>query len=250
VTGRVVQVARPATSLTDAVAAARASGAIGASVPTPVGSLPAMVRVSDLRVASFASRPWTIPVGIGERDLAVAGFTLFEGEHVLIAGPGRSGRSGALCVIAEMGTGALVVTVASPRSPLHAHHSPSAVDAAVAEVLAHVGPALLIIDDAELVDDPTGALSALIDGQHPHGCGADVAVIAAGRADALRSAYTHWTRGLRRSKVGLLLQPNVDLDGELLGQPLPRRAPVALTPGRGWLVTGGDSQVVQVAGRR
>jgi S-DNA-T family DNA segregation ATPase FtsK/SpoIIIE len=248
VTGRVVQVARPATSLADAVASVRDSAVAGRRAPAAVGSLPTVVRVSELPSASLAARPWVIPIGIGERDLAVAGFTLFDGEHALIAGPGRSGRSRALCVIAETCRDALVVTVAGPRSPLRADHGPSAAHLAVADVLAHRGPALLLVDDAELVDDVTGALGALIEGRHPNGHRPDIAVIAGGRADGLRAAYTHWTRGLRRSKVGLLLQPNVDLDGELLGQPLPRRAPVALTPGRGWLVGGSDSQVVQVAG--
>ena len=240
VTGRVVQVARPATSLIDAVAA---STRRRTNPPVPVGTLPAVVRVSEIGGASFAARPWTIPIGIGERDLMPVGFTLFEGEHALIAGPGRSGRSRTLCVVAEMANDALVVTVAGPRSPLRAQHAPSAAHLAVADVLAHAGPALLLVDDAELVDDSTGALSALIEGHHP-----DLAIVVAGRADVLRSAYTHWTRPLRQSKVGLLLQPNVDLDGELLGQPLPRRAPVALTVGRGWLMSGSDLEVVQIAG--
>ena len=101
---------------------------------------------------------------------------------------------------------------------------------------------MLLVDDAEAVDDPSGALAALVQTPSPQ-----LAVVAAGRSDGLRTAYGHWTRQLRRSQVGLLLAPNTDLDGELVGVVLPRRAPVTLGPGRGWLVVGGDVQVVQVA---
>ena len=51
----------------------------------------------------------------------------------------------------------------------------------------------------------------------------DVVVVAAGRADALRGLYSHWTRTVRAGRVGLLLQPDVDLDGDLLSVRLPRR---------------------------
>src|SRR3954469_4124923 len=119
---------------------------------------------------------------------------------------------------------------------------PAAVQDAVAAVAGHGGAALLLVDDAEQVDDRGGALAALLARAPPH-----VHVVAAGRSDVLRTAYEHWTRGLRRSRAGVLLAPNADLDGELLGQVLPRRAPVALGAGRGWLVDGTDLQVVQVA---
>jgi S-DNA-T family DNA segregation ATPase FtsK/SpoIIIE len=52
------------------------------------------------------------------------------------------------------------------------------------------------------------------------------------------------------SRLGLLLQPDVDLDGDLLGTVLPRRgavAPLAAVPGRGYLVVDGRPGLVQVA---
>jgi S-DNA-T family DNA segregation ATPase FtsK/SpoIIIE len=151
-------------------------------------------------------------------------------------------------VAAQSSRDALVVAVAGARSPLRAGPAiervvaPEALEDAVSAVVAHTGPALLLVDDAEQVDDRAGALASLI--AHPP---AHAHVVAAGRSEVLRTAYQHWTRAIRRSRAGLLLAPNADLDGELLGQVLPRRAPVALGPGRGWLVDGSDLVVVQVA---
>jgi S-DNA-T family DNA segregation ATPase FtsK/SpoIIIE len=71
--------------------------------------------------------------------------------------------------------------------------------------------------------------------------------VAAGRNDTLRSGFTHWTRHLRRSKLGVLLTPSVDYDGDLLGAQIPRRAPVAMTAGRGYLVNSGRVELVQLA---
>jgi S-DNA-T family DNA segregation ATPase FtsK/SpoIIIE len=75
----------------------------------------------------------------------------------------------------------------------------------------------------------------------------DVHVVAAGRPDILRSSYGHWTAAVRRSRLGLLLQPDPDLDGDLLGATLPRRRAMAARPGRGYLVIDGQPQVVQLA---
>ena len=63
---------------------------------------------------------------------------------------------------------------------------------------------------------------------------------------ALRSLYGHWTQEVRKSKVGLLLRPNIDYDGDLAGATLPRRAPVAMTVGRGYLVHNGELPAVRV----
>jgi hypothetical protein len=45
----------------------------------------------------------------------------------------------------------------------------------------------------------------------------------------------------------VLLQPDLDLDGDLAATTLPRRSIVALTRGRGYLVCGGELDVVQIA---
>ena len=58
--------------------------------------------------------------------------------------------------------------------------------------------------------------------------------------------FSHWTRALRAGRAAVLLQPDLDLDGDLAGTTLPRRSIVALTAGRGYLVCGGELGVVQV----
>ena len=47
--------------------------------------------------------------------------------------------------------------------------------------------------------------------------------------------------------TGLLLQPNLDIDGDLLGAVLPRRSIVAIGPGRGYVINDGAAELVQVA---
>ena len=99
----------------------------------------------------------------------------------------------------------------------------------------------LFIDDAEHLEDPTRALERLLLARHP-----GLWVCAAGRADALRSAYGHWTMPIRRTRTGIALRPNLDTDGDVFATPLPRRAgPFPL--GRGCLIRDGDVEVVQVA---
>lgn len=74
-----------------------------------------------------------------------------------------------------------------------------------------------------------------------------VHVVAAAPADLLRSAYGHWTAGLRRSRIGLALKPNVATDGDLWQTTLPRRGPAVFAAGRGYVLAEGQCELVQVA---
>ena len=87
--------------------------------------------------------------------------------------------------------------------------------AIVDEILASEEPHLVLVDDADAADDPGGCLARLIAARHEQ-----VHVVAAGRSDELRRAYNHWTGAVRKSKVGVLLDPDVT-DAELLGAKLP-----------------------------
>jgi S-DNA-T family DNA segregation ATPase FtsK/SpoIIIE len=104
------------------------------------------------------------------------------------------------------------------------------------------GPVVLFVDDAEGFEDVDEAIGGLLSAGRP-----DLHVIAAGRSDALRSLYRHWTQTVRRSKNGLLLRPNIDMDGELAGVTLPRRSPVPFVVGRGYLAQNGEMEIVQLA---
>jgi S-DNA-T family DNA segregation ATPase FtsK/SpoIIIE len=265
-TGQVVQVARPGGG--PAAAAARAAAAIPAVAPTaapaaaarrpdPIASLATVVRLADLAApARLDDRPWSLPIGVAERTLSAAGLVVYEGEHALVTGPARSGKSTTLLTVAgacwAARADACVIAVVGPRSPLAGEPSIDEVvaPAAIGERLmplvdraAGAGRlALVLVDDAESVDDAGGVLERLSTSDLP-----GLLFVAAGRNDGIRTGYSHWTRPLRRSKLGVLLRPDVDLDGDILGASLPRRAPVAMVPGRGYVVNSGEAELIQVA---
>ena len=110
----------------------------------------------------------------------------------------------------------------------------------VNELLLRGESVVLFVDDAESLDDPTRALERLL-ASRPHGLN----VVIAGRADAIRSAYGHWTAQVRRSRMGIALRPNLDADGDIFGLALPRRLG-PFPPGRGCLIRDGDVEVIQV----
>jgi DNA segregation ATPase FtsK/SpoIIIE, S-DNA-T family len=194
------------------------------------------------------TEPWHLPVGVRESDLEAAEIDVYEGEHVMITGQARSGKSTLLLAIAESvrGTGVTVWGVCGRRSPLPQakldRYAVGEEDAAalLAAARVHRGPLVLLVDDAEQFADNDQAFAGLLSARTT-----DLLVIAAGRSDDLRSLYSHWTKTIRKARCGVLLQPNVDYDGELLGVNLPRRAPVALTAGRGYVVFGGTVDLLQ-----
>jgi hypothetical protein len=59
--------------------------------------------------------------------------------------------------------------------------------------------------------------------------------------------YGHWTQELRRGRQGIALHPRADVDGELWYTSLPRHGPPVLVPGRGYLITDGGVELIQVA---
>lgn len=100
--------------------------------------------------------------------------------------------------------------------------------ALLAAARVQTGKLVLLVDDAEQFADNDQAFAGLLSARTT-----DLLVVAAGRSDDLRTMYSHWTKTVRKARCGVLLQPNLDYDGELLGVTLPRRAPVEITPGRG-----------------
>jgi S-DNA-T family DNA segregation ATPase FtsK/SpoIIIE len=251
-------VATPGVPLAEAVRHVATQWGERVPKPTVVGQLPEQVTVAELGArAQLTGEPWRIPVGVSESDLGPALLEAYHGEHVLVAGPARSGKSTVLLAMAEAlregaridGEPLTIWGVGGRRSPLAAAGLDECVvgDEGLAALLAsarvHPGRLVLLVDDAEQYDDTDQAFAGLLDGRK-----SDLLVVAAGRSDDLRGLYSHWTKTLRKSRCGVLLQPNVDFDGDLLGVVLPRRAPVAVTPGRGYLAMGGTVDFVQCAG--
>jgi S-DNA-T family DNA segregation ATPase FtsK/SpoIIIE len=165
---------------------------------------------------------------INERDLS-PGF--------LIAGPARSGRSGALTTLAAQlplaSLGGLVI--ASSRSPLRdwAFRCGLAVtwsDDDKAVVMAgRFDSGVLLVDDVDklagsLLED--AVLELLVNSR--------AVVVAAGRTEDLLTSYRGVGVELRRNRTGLLLNPGM-ADGDLLGVRTAAGA-VSRTAGRGVLV--------------
>ena len=254
-TSQVVQLAWPGDDLAGAVKAVAARWPGAERTAPGVGLLPPRLTLASLGVRGRTGEdPWWLPLGLGDRALEPVGLQLYEHEHALVAGPARSGRSTALCTLAEALTGAdqppAVLAFAPRRSPLRDAPGLGGVATTAGELrklladLALEGedrPLALLVDDAELIDDKEGVVGGLLARSQPN-----LHVIAAGRADALRRAYGHWTQKVRESRCCLLLVPDVDMDGELAGVTLPRIERLAPLPGRGYLAVNGALEGVQV----
>ncbi len=250
-TGRELQIAR---AHVDGVGAAVAviESPLSVDRPAPrVGVLPDEVKVSQITpAAAVFDLEWILPVGIGDHDLTPIGFRLGEGDHVVISGPARSGKSTALSSLAAVARSArpdLRIMAVAPRRSRLADSPEVDVVAPTAEPIGRWldggGDLLVLIDDASMVDDVGGVLADL--GDRPR---AGVHVVAAAPADLLRSAYGHWTTGMRRSRIGLALKPNPATDGDLWQTPLPRHGQAQFPVGRGYLIADGACELVQIAG--
>ena len=252
VSGLHVQIAQPA-GLADAVADV-ARRVQRDRAPRRVGVMPELVKTSQIiDAADLDGDDWLLPVGIGDTTLAPAGLRLGPGDHALVTGPARSGKSTVLLTMAASVAAhrpdVRLAGVALRRSPLrdspHLNRCATTAEeySELMDDLAHDdGPVVLLIDDADATDDAGGALAQLLAERRD-----DLRVLGAGRADVLRTAYGHWTAELRRSRQGVALRPNIDLDGDLWHTPLPRAARGGFPAGRGYLVADGAAELLQAA---
>ncbi len=231
--------------------------AVGPLGPAPVGGavgrlghLPPVVPVEAMPPATWTDGVWHLPVALDAVAIRPLELRVADGDHVLVAGQARSGRSGAVARLAVAFTAAAadarVVVVARRRSPLR-HLAADVFDdlgdalATVDELVGRGVPVLVAIDDAELVDDVGGRLAALVSARTP-----GLMVVAAARSDALRHSYGHWTTAVRRSGIGLLMAGVDELAGDLLGVAVPRHPPIAARPGLAWVVADGTCALGQV----
>jgi S-DNA-T family DNA segregation ATPase FtsK/SpoIIIE len=218
----------------------------GAGAPT-ISIVPSTVDAATLSRGFASDGLTTLPLGIDFATGGMARLDLPDGEHALVLGGARSGRSTALVRVAAAWQSAHPlgwVGAVLPRrtSAVDTIAHAFAADVSLLDQLPQHTPVLLVIDDAEAVDDAGGRLATLAASGRP-----GLWIVAAGRPDSLRQMYGHWTTVVRRSRTGLVLTGGSDLDGDLLGVTRPRRTPVPARPGLAWLVTGGPAQLVQVA---
>jgi len=213
--------------------------------PLPVLVLPELVDADALGADAVADRhskveqspgqPAELLIGLGSDDLEPAVLHLPAGDHVFIGGASRTGRSTALRQVEaawrDTHPDGTVHRVDGGRTM---RELPAVDDDGC--------PLLIVVDDAERVDDPDGRLASFI--ARP-----GVTVAVAARLEAVRVAYGHWTREVARSRCGLIMTSMGDIDGELLGTTLPRRLPIPARPGLAWIVDQRGHRLVQVAAR-
>ena len=219
----------------------------------PITVVPAILHASQLPPSTVFDDVTALSLGVEFTSGEPFALQVPAGEHVLLIGTPRSGRSSGLARIANAWSQAhresWVGAILPRRSAFPAGlASRAAVDAtAIAalldELIAHLahGSALLIVDDAEAVDDANGRLADLA-----ASC-VGLSIAAAGRPDALRATYGHWTAVLRRSRLGLVATAGNELDGDLLSVHVPRRSPVPARPGLWWVADDSAPRLVQLA---
>ncbi|MDX6202712.1 MAG: segregation ATPase FtsK/SpoIIIE, family, partial [Frankiales bacterium] len=242
-------------------AALRHSGVPVLHPPIRVDPLPPAVTVGHALslgpTAAEAAGLWAL-IGVGGDQLRPVGVDLAEdGPGFLVVGAPRSGRSTALLTMAEslLRGGRQVCLVAPGRSPLLALAGHPGVtgclDAASPEDEIRRGltgserPPVVVVDDAERLTDTT--LGSYLEGELRAERGSGACILAAGNNEDLQATYRGFTLDLRRSRCGLLLNPQSSLDGDLLGARLPRQLGSARHPGRALLAVRGELTPVQVA---
>jgi S-DNA-T family DNA segregation ATPase FtsK/SpoIIIE len=207
-------------------------------------------------------RRWHATLGLGDAELEPVAVDLSH-RHFLVTGPYRGGRSTALRALVEgirtSTPGAELHLLAPRRTPLAdlpvwtsvAEGSEACDDAALrlGELVAQPGgpphPVLVVIDDGEELAESLGA--APLENVVRRGRDLDVRIAAAAERSAAQRAFAGWLRELRKEEHGLLLAPDLDVDGDILGTRLPRRSNPVFPPGRGYVVERGSVELVQVA---
>ena len=220
-----------------------------AHTPAP----PVRVLPEEVPLSSIDRTPAGFAFGLRDADLGPAVLEFGPGGFI-VTGPPRSGKTTALdaLVAGAPPTVKGVVIVASHESRLTRERPGcrTAVGAEEgAELLRQVAGStdrdlLVVVDDLhDLADSDVGfALADMLRMVRSHGW----MVVASAGAETARRAYDGALREIRGSKAGLLLQPDSEVDGDIVGIRLPRIADAVWPPGRGYLVTGGAYDLCHV----
>jgi S-DNA-T family DNA segregation ATPase FtsK/SpoIIIE len=232
----------------------------GAAVIAPrIEILPTLVPRASL---DMTTGDGGIPVGLADEDFATASIDLSD-THFLVVGPYKSGRSTALVTLAtnirEADPTATFHLLAPRRSVLRdldfwssaAASADACVRAATSLVenlragVTEGPPVFVFIDDGGELNEAmvVTQLEQLVRLARD----SSTRVVAAVETSAARGMGMGWIRELRREGHGLLLQPDLASDGDLLSARLPRRVSAPLVPGRGFVVQRGSVALVQVA---
>ncbi|MFQ5557614.1 MAG: FtsK/SpoIIIE domain-containing protein, partial [Acidimicrobiales bacterium] len=248
--GLELQVARvPGGCPNAAVSSIAARWPSGGRPPWEVGVLARRVPERDLpRPRVHEDGRLDLVVGIDDQRLEPLVVTLHPREHLVVLGPPRSGRTNLLALLGrslrgrEASSMPHVVVVGGAASGLAELVGADPVDPGdLGEVVSETSPGLVLVDDADRMSDPNGALGRLL--AHPP---VGTHVVAASTADRIRAGFGHWSADLRFVRSAVLFRP-CPLDVDLVGATLPPRLELPPIPGRGVVVVDGIITVAQVA---
>ncbi len=106
-------------------------------------------------------------------------------------------------------------------------------------------PFLVVIDDADELLEGRGSLA--LETVAKRGRDAGLRLLVAVQTHTAHRTFGGWLTEARKGKHGLILAPDVDVDGDLLGARLPRKSGRRFPLGRGYLVRRGAVELVQAA---
>jgi len=112
-----------------------------------------------------------------------------------------------------------------------------------------VPPVLVVVDDYDLLrqDDEYGQLGSSLARIARRGGSVGLHVIVACSNVELRGSYDDLIRYLTQVRAGVLLQPDLEFDGDVFSLRLRRSGDAVLPPGRGYLVVRQTQRIFQAA---
>ncbi len=204
-----------------------------------------------------------LPIGIDALTFGPAWIDLDDVPHLLVVGPDGTGRSTTLRTITVAFQNAMPdspVYILTPRRSVlrdGATATETAVGIDACEQLAHRlaadvrdrsesdVPVLVVVDDGDELAE--GRVATSLEQVVRRGRDTGVHVIAGAQTHVVHRSYAGWLAELKKLKHGLILQPDVDIDGDVFGVRLPRRSVRSFPAGRGYAIRRGALALVQVA---
>ena len=214
-------------------------------LPSPVTDLPIRLQLTSLPEEATPPTPAeALLLGLGH-DGPIAWDASRWGRHLLVVGPGGSGRTTTLRTLAAAAevSGRHTVAVSTAHDPSARTVLDPADERGLRAVLAEHPDALVLIDDADALTGTAldAALPALSDATDARKGLLAVAI----RQHTLSTAFRGVVPLLAQRQTALVLAPQSRHDGDALGVRVD--VPVACPPGRGVLIVRGRQQEIQVA---
>jgi S-DNA-T family DNA segregation ATPase FtsK/SpoIIIE len=217
---------------------------------------PILPMPSDVESSALTSSVGPDHALIGVREDLGPAMVSLEESNLLIAGPYGGGRTTAINTIVDSlrastpGCRAYLVSQ-RPGAGASIWDAVVSTESGARDLLesldVEVDPkarTFVFVDDAEDIPDAVASvLERLVKRSRDGG----IRVVAAAEVQSVQRTFGGWLSEIRKDKTGLLLAPQLEIDGELLGVRLPRRSTLEFPPGRGYLIERGRIGLVQVA---